>query len=234
MVFILAVVFASTFYGLGPGILASVAGVLAFDLFFVPPYLSFNVTDTEYFITFTVMLTIAVLISTLTQRIRRQVETLRQRQWRTEALYRLSRKLAATAGAQQLVAEAQQQLSQTLESEVAIFLPDESNHLKPAGRPGSFAGVEKEIAVAQWVFEHDRMAGTGTDTLPDAIAIYVPLTTPRGSIGVLGLKSVEPGRFTAPDQRQILEMAADQLALSIERDRLAEKAQDVLKQKGTL
>jgi two-component system sensor histidine kinase KdpD len=235
MVFILGVVFVTARYGLGPGILASVAGVLAFDFFLVPPYYSFNVAHTEYFITFAVMLTITILISTLAFRVRRQVETLRQRQWRTEALYRLSRKLAATAGTHQLVAIAQELLSESLTSEVAIFLPDESGRLKAAvSRPSSFAGMEKEIVVAQWVYEHNQIAGAGTDTLPDANAIYVPMTCPRGAVGVLGLKSDEPGKFNAPDQRQILEMAADQLALSIERDRLAEQIQEVLRQKGTL
>jgi two-component system, OmpR family, sensor histidine kinase KdpD len=233
MVFILGVVFVTARYGLGPGILASVAGVLAFDFLLVPPYYSFNVTDTQYFITFAVMLIIAILISTLAFRIRRQVETLRQRQWRTEALYRLSRQLAATTGAHQLVAVAQDLLSESLTSEVVIFLPDEAGRLKAAvNRPSSFAGMEKEIAVAQWVYEHNKIAGAGTDTLPDSKAIYVPMTSPRGAVGVLGLKSGEPGRFDAPDQRQILEMAADQLALSIERDRLAEQIQEVLRQKG--
>lgn len=235
MVFILGVVFVTARYGLGPGILASVAGVLAFDFFLVPPYYSFNVTDTEYFITFAVMLTIAILISTLAFRVRLQVETLRQRQWRTEALYRLSRKLAATAGTHQLVAVAQELLSESLTSEVAIFLPDEAGRLKAAvSRPSSFAGMEKEIVVAQWVYEHNQIAGAGTDTLPDANAIYVPIICPRGTVGVLGLKSGEPDKFNAPDQRQILEMAADQLALSIERDRLAEQIQDVLRQKRSL
>jgi two-component system sensor histidine kinase KdpD len=243
MVFILGVAYIAARHGLCPGILASVAGVLAFDFFLVPPYFSFNVSDTEYFITFAVMLVIAVLISTLAHRIHLQVETMRQRQWRTEALYRLSRKLASTAGISQLVAEAQKQLSETLSSEVSIFLPEGfdssiasgAGRLKPVvGRGSGFAAVEKEIAVAQWAYEHNQIAGAGTDTLPDAIAIYVPMTCPRGVIGVLGVKSYEQGRFAVPDQRQILEMAADQLALSIERDRLAEQAQQVLKLKGAV
>jgi two-component system, OmpR family, sensor histidine kinase KdpD len=74
------------------------------------------------------------------------------------------------------------------------------------------------------------LAGAGTDTLPDANAIYVPLSSPRGRVGVLALRSLELGRFTAPDQRQLLEMAANQLALAIERAALAEEAQRVLMQ----
>jgi two-component system sensor histidine kinase KdpD len=235
MVFILGVMFVAARYGRGPGIMASIVGVLAFDFFLVQPYFSFSVNDTQYFITLAVMLAIAILISALADQIHRQVETLRQRQWRTEALYRLSRKLSATAGIHQLVAAAQKQLSESLASEVAIFLPDESKRLKAAvSRSDSFAASEKEIAVAQWVYEHNQMAGSGTDTLPNSKAIYVPLTSPRGAVGVLGLKPAEPARFSAPDQRQILEMAADQLALSIERDQLAEQAQEVLKRKGAL
>lgn len=155
----------------------------------------------------------------------------------------MSRKLASTAGTGQLVIEAQKELSETLSSEVAIFLPEgfESSiasgtgRLKPVvGRGSGFAAEEKEIAVAQWVYEHNQFAGEGTDTLPDAKAIYVPMTCPRGVVGVLGVRPEEQGRFAEPDQRQILEMAADLLALSIERDRLAEQAQQVLKLKAAL
>jgi len=229
MIFFMGIAFVAALYGRGPGILSSIASVLAFDFFFVPPYFSFTANDTQYFITFGVMLTIAILISTLSHRIRRQVEMLRQRERRTEALYHLSRKLAATAGLYQLVTIAQLEISASFASEVAIFLPDESNRLKATiGGPNSFAAIEKEIAVAQWVFEHGQLAGAGTDTLPDANAIYVPLTGSRGTVGVLALRSIELGRFTAPDQRQLIEMVANQLALAIERDSLAEQAQKVL------
>jgi two-component system sensor histidine kinase KdpD len=219
MIFFLGVAFVAAKYGHGPGILSSIVSVLAFDFFLVTPYFSFTANDIQDFITFGVMLTISILISTLSHRIRRQVEMLRQRERRTEALYHLSRKLAATAGIHQLVAAAELQLSASFASEVAIFLPDESNRLKATvGGPNSFAALEKEIAVAQWVFEHGQLAGAGTDTLPNANAIYVPLIGPSGTVGVLALRSIDLGRFTTPDQRQLLEMAANQLALAIERD----------------
>jgi two-component system sensor histidine kinase KdpD len=222
MVYFLGVAFVAARYGHAPGILTSIASVLAFDFFFVPPYFSFNVTDTQYFITFGVMLAIAILISTMSHRIRQQVEMLRRRERRTDALYRLSKKLAASAGITQLVAAAELELSESFAGEVAIFLPDESSRLKAAiGGPNSFTVTEREIAVAQWVFGHRQLAGIGTETLPDAKAIYVPLVGPQGTVGVLALRPVEVGRFAAPDQRQFLEMAANQLALAIERDNLS-------------
>jgi two-component system sensor histidine kinase KdpD len=231
MVYFLGVAYVAARYGRGPGIVASALGVLAFDFFFVPPQFSFAVRDTQYFITFAVMLVISVLISTLAHRIRRQAEASRQRERRTELLYRFSRKLAGIAGTHQLVAAAEAQLSESFASEVAIFLQNEAGRLQATlGGPASFAANEREIAVAQWVFDHGQLAGAGTDTLPDAHALYLPLGGSQGAVGVLALRPIELGRFNAPDQRQMLETLASQVALAIERDRLAEQAQKILVQ----
>ena len=229
MVFFLGVAFVSARYGRRPGILASITSVLAFDFFFVPPYFTFNVEDTQYVVTFVVMLAITIVISTLSHRIRRQADMSRQREQRTEILYHLSQNLASTAGVYQLAATAQSQLSKSFASEVAIFLPDEFNHLKATiGGFDSLVSIEKGFAVAQWVFEHGQIAGAGTDTLPDTNALYIPLIGTIGTVGVLAVMSVKPDRFVLPDQRQFLEMAANQLALAIERDVSAEQARKIL------
>ncbi|HEY9774967.1 MAG TPA: DUF4118 domain-containing protein [Planktothrix sp.] len=69
MVYLLGVVWTAVRYGRGPSVFASVASVLAFDYLFVPPYYSFSVSDSQYLLTFAVMLVIALLLSTLTTRL---------------------------------------------------------------------------------------------------------------------------------------------------------------------
>lgn len=234
MVYLLGVSAVAAFYGRGPGVLASVLSVLLFDFLFVSPRLTFAVDDTQYFITFGVMLVIAVLISTLTHRIRQQVAASRERERRTEALYRLSRKLAGTSGPQQLVATAEAELSDSLGCEVAIFLPNDLGRLQPTpAGPSSFAHLPHELAVAQWAFEHREMAGAGTATLPDANALYLPMLGSQGAVGVLGVRSLELDRFASPGERQKLRALADQTAIAIERGRFAEQAQSVLVQVET-
>ena len=66
MIFLAGVAFVAARLGRGPSIAAAVASVLVFDFFFVPPRLTFAVSDTEYLITFAVMLGIGLLISELT------------------------------------------------------------------------------------------------------------------------------------------------------------------------
>ena len=63
MVYLLGVVVVATRFGRGASLLASVLSVAAFDFFFVPPYFTFAVSDTEYLVTFAVMLVVALVIS---------------------------------------------------------------------------------------------------------------------------------------------------------------------------
>ena len=102
--------------GRGPAILASVLSVAAFDFFFVPPYLSFAVSDTEYFVTFVVMLGLAALISTLTARIRGQAEAARQRERRTAALYAMTRDLVSQRGLDELLRAATRHIAEVFGS----------------------------------------------------------------------------------------------------------------------
>ena len=70
MIFLLGVVLVATRYGRGPSVFAAVAGVAVFDFFFVPPHLTFAVRDTQYLVTFAVMLVVGVLVSSLAARVR--------------------------------------------------------------------------------------------------------------------------------------------------------------------
>jgi two-component system sensor histidine kinase KdpD len=234
MVFLLGVAYAAARYGRGPGILASIASVLAFDFFFVKPYLTFAVSDTQYVLTFVVMLGIAVLISTLTSRIREQAQISRQRARRTEALYHMGHRLTGQVGTHQLASVAIQQLEANYAGEVAIFLPDEDKRLRLAtGSHAEFASRDNEAAVAQWVFAHQQQAGLGTSTLPSAHALYLPLVGSQGSVGVLAIRPSDPEQLLIHDQRQLLETFASQIALALEREQLAAQVQAVLLQAET-
>jgi len=231
MVYMLAVVFVAAKFGKNPAIWASIAAVITFDFFFVPPYLKFAVNDTQYFITFAVMLTIALITSTLTSRLKQQAELSRQREQRTESLYHLSRELAGITGRQQMLAAAEHRLAEIFAGELTIFLPDDSDKLRPmVGGQTIFSNNPNELAVAQWVFEHNQMAGRGTDTLPNAMALYVPLANHQGAIGVIGIRTERAEALFAPAQRQLLATYASQIALAIERDSLSEQAQKILVQ----
>jgi two-component system, OmpR family, sensor histidine kinase KdpD len=69
------------------------------------------------------------------------------------------------------------------------------------------------------------MAGAGTDNLPGAQMLFVPLVASRGTVGVLGMRLGQARVLDTPEHRHLLETFASQIALAIERGLLAEEAQ---------
>jgi two-component system sensor histidine kinase KdpD len=233
MTFLAGVVIVSFRYGRWPSVVASVLSVILFDVIFTTPYFTVVVNDTEYIITFLVMLCVGLVISTLTTRVSRQAETSRQRERRTEALYRLGRKLTGIVGRQFLAIETERIISDTFGGEAAVFLPEQGRLRPIMDHLASFAASETEIAVAQWVFDHGQPAGRGTDTLPSTQAFYLPLVSPEGMMGVLGIKHEGLDQALLSDSRSLLEAFASLLALALERDRLTLQAQDATVQART-
>nr|WP_246545537.1 DUF4118 domain-containing protein [Pelotalea chapellei] len=72
MIYQLAVVIAAVKLGLRPAIATALIGVLAFDFFFIPPRLTFNVADKEYLVTFSGFIIVGVIISSLVAKVREQ------------------------------------------------------------------------------------------------------------------------------------------------------------------
>jgi two-component system, OmpR family, sensor histidine kinase KdpD len=223
VVFLPAVVLAAMWWGLGPGILAAVASVLAFDFFFVPPYYTFAVRDVQYLITLLVLAVVALLVGTLAARLRRQVQTSRSRENRLEVLYRLSRALSGVSGVHQLALAAQHEVATILGGPVNIYLPHGSILEAVVSGDGENAASPHELAVATWCYEHGQIAGKGTDTLPNARAFYLPLTTPQATVGVLAVEPRKSQILLSPENRQLLETVATQIGIAIERDQLAEQ-----------
>jgi len=224
MVYLLGVVLVASRSEPGPSILASILSVAAFDFFFVPPYLTFAVSDTQYFVTFAVMLVVALVISGFTVRIRWLAEAAAQRERRTAALYALSRELAGTRGVTNILEAAVRHIGEVFRGQVQVLLRDHAGVLVPQSHPRGFQLDPTELGVSRWVFEHNQPAGRGTGTLPGARALYLPLAASRGPIGVLGIRPAEPHALETPEQLHQMETFTNQTALALERTLLAEEA----------
>ncbi len=226
MMYLIAVIVIAIRLGRGPSVLASVVSVATFDFFFVPPYLSFAVSDIQYVLTFAIMLIVALVISNLAVRIREQAELARDRERRTAVLYAMSRDLATHRGTAMLAQVAAKHLREVFDGQVAIFLADAEKRVRLQRGEQLFFDLEpKESGVAQWVFDHNERAGLGTDTLPGASALYLPLVGSTGPIGVVAVRPKDTGLLLDPDQLHLLESLINQVALAIERTRLSEEAQ---------
>ncbi|WP_293222210.1 DUF4118 domain-containing protein [Ottowia sp.] len=212
MLFLLAVVVVALRHGRAPAVAAALLGVAMFDFFFVPPRLSFAVSDVEYLITFGVMLTVALVVGQLTAGLKWQAEAASRREQRVRGLYEMSRALSAALLPEQVAEIGARFLRGEFGARSALLVMGDDDQL--VLQPGADAQVDP--AVAQWSFDKGEAAGRGTNTLPASACLMLPLHAPMRRRGVLAVQPAQSSSL-APDQRQVLDTCASLLAISLER-----------------
>jgi two-component system sensor histidine kinase KdpD len=222
LVFLTAVVIVAVRYGLWPSLLTSVIASLAYNFFFLPPIYTFTITDPTNVIAFFFFMLIAILVSNVAGRVRVQADTAIGRIRTTEQLYAFSRKLAGTATLDDVLWASAYQTALMLAVRVVVLLPDDGLLTVKAGYPPEDELDKADLAAANWAWSNDRPAGRGSDTLPGAKRLFLPMRTGRGLIGVIGIDDDRSGPLLTPDQRRLLDALVDQGALAIERVLLVE------------
>lgn len=227
MFYLLGVVAVAMRFSRRVAFFASILSVAAFDFFCVPPHLTFDVADFEYLFTFAAMLTVAILISSLTVRIRMQAVHAAEREARTQAIYKLTRELSGASGSMEAGCIATSLIGEFFGVKAVLFFPDESGRISFQRRTTDELPVPRtEEPIAQWVFDNAKEAGKGTETLPGATALYLPL---KGARSVLGVLAVIPGttsRIDSPEQIRLLDVFAAQTGLALERAKAAAAARE--------
>lgn len=122
MLYLLAVVISGLRWGQGATVLASVLGVVAFDVFFVPPLYHLSVHDAEFIITFVALLIVALAIGTLTGRLRDHAAKLQAREAETAALYAFTRRMVAAGDPSEVAEDAVDHLQETFRRNVSLRL----------------------------------------------------------------------------------------------------------------
>ena len=225
MPYLVAVIVAAVWLSRASAILASLLSVIAFDIIFVPPYYAFAVDDAEYLLTFAGLLAVGLVISTLTARAREQEIAARRRERQTAALYELSQKVAAVTDLQAIAQTAVNHMQETLGNPAAIFLPfGEDNSLMLQAKTVEFQLEKDSLAVASWVLRHKQVAGRHTNTLRSVGGTYLPLISSGQGIGVLAVEFPQSETPLTGEQNRLLLSYASQVALALERARLAEQA----------
>lgn len=226
MVFLAGVALVGYRCGATISILTCVIAVLTFDFFFVPPFMTFAVSDAQYLVTFVIMLMIGVGISSLTGRLRQQVLVTQEREQRMTALYSLGKQLSALYGRVFLCNAAASKIAEITGVDVVVYLLNAGGMAEAVteSKP-SITDHSVSKGAAQWVALNGSIAGAGTNTLPAAPALFLPLKASQSCLGAVAIADRPNGLpMLAPESRHLLEACVGQLALALERDDLVVEA----------
>lgn len=222
IVFLMAVLVSAATAGRWPAIYASVLAALVFNFFYLDPLHTFSIRDAESVVALFFFFGAALVTSNLTARVHAQAAAARARARVTESLFLFSKRLAVAATLDDVLWVSVNQIASMLRLNTVILLPEGSTVAVRAGFPPDDTLAERDIAAAQWAWEHNKPAGRGAETLPGAARLYLPLRTGRMTVGVMGLDSEKPGPLLSPDQQRLYNALADLAALAIERIQLVD------------
>jgi two-component system sensor histidine kinase KdpD len=213
--FLLVVLATASAYGLGPGILASVLGMLCFNFFFLEPAGTFTIRDPQNWVALFAFLVTAATASQLSSRARARAREAERRREEVTKLYQLSRAIIATPESDTAAAAIARQVIDLFGAGYcAVFVPEDGGWVRAAYASEmeftpSMADVKNSFERgSRLVYGHDR----ANERAAESVVIYTPLKVGVRSTGVLAIvtRNVDPNTVDA---------IAGLVALALERAR---------------
>jgi two-component system sensor histidine kinase KdpD len=225
MIYLPAVLAAAALWGLGPALVAGGGAALAYNFFFTTPVHTLRMDRVADVVTVVVLLIVALVTSKLASGIRAQAQLAAAHASRNATIAGFARRLLSCSTEQEIARTACKELHRLLHCNALLVagLPEpsivvawpEGNRLSPS-----------DIAAAALTIESGAPAGRATSRLQPAEWQFHAVASRTSVIGAVGLARDDGMRPVDDDQLLLLTNLLDQLALALERERLAGEARD--------
>ncbi len=222
LIYLPIILSAAVRYGLAPALITALLATLAYNFCFTEPVFTLHVASPENIVALAFFGIIAVLTSRLTVRVREQTLLARAQAETTATLLAFARRMAGSRKLDELAAATAQEIRNLLRVDAVVLMPDAEGRLALRGAAPVAAMLnEADLAAAQWAFEKIQIAGRGSETLPGARRLFLPVRTANAVLAVMGVSREEADFQVSAAQRRLLESIGDLTAVGIERVRLA-------------
>lgn len=177
-------------------VLSSLLSVLVFNYFFIEPRYSFHAYETEYFVTFGIMLAASLITGTLANRLKDNAKAAARSAFRTQVLFDTNQLLQRTADEDEILEMAARQMIVMLNRDITIY-PVREDKVGDgiffyADKDAEQHKNEEECREAvDWVFDTGQRAGFSTDRFRSAAFLYLPIQIGGRIYGVVSVRAKE-------------------------------------------
>jgi two-component system sensor histidine kinase KdpD len=205
LVFLIAVLFASAYWGLRYAVVLSIVATASFNFFFLPPLYTFTIADPQNWVALVAFLVTALVAGNLSERARREAQDAERRRHEVERLYALSQQLLTTENLVSLLNALPNIITETFSlSGAALFVTDR-------------AAVYRSGPAVEFDDETLRtVAARGELVMQEEKPSYVSL---RVGVKTVGALAVAGGNLS----RESMEAIGSLAGLAIERARAVEQ-----------
>lgn len=219
LLYLIPVMAAASRGGLLPGLFAGLLSALAFNFFFLPPIYTFTIADPQNAVTLLVLLAVAFGTSQLGARVRAQADLAQTSARQNAALAGFARQLGAIATEAELGQALSGECSRLFDADAVFLMPRDGALAVVAAVPPEARLNDVARAAAQWVIDRGQTAGRGSETLPAADWLFVPVLGGGAARAVLGLTREDGRDPVRADRRATLAALAEQAGLALARIR---------------
>jgi two-component system sensor histidine kinase KdpD len=204
---LLAILAVSALWGMAVSVFMSLAAVLMFNYFFLPPVGTLTIADPQNWVALFAFLVTSIMGSQLSARIRTEADEAHQRRREVERLYRFSRKLLGEGNVIQLMNAIPDYIVESFEAGAAeLFLPQKDKFYR-----SGFGAAHLDEERMKAAFVNDEVA---VDS--QLGECFIPVRLGVRAIGSLGVSGSQLSR-------QSVEAISTLVAIAIERARAVEE-----------
>ncbi len=190
-VLVISVITVSPFYsGIG-----SLASVLLFNWFFIEPKFSFHTYQTEYLVTFGIMLLSSLITGSLANKLKKNAQQSAREAFRAKVLFDTNQLLQKAERSEDVIRITAYQIITLLDKDVIVYTRDEKGNLgKEADFNSSGYSDEDEFSddnereIADWVFHNQQAAGLRLEKYSTARAQYHAICLNDYCYGVIAIR----------------------------------------------
>lgn len=223
MLYLPAVLVAGALWGLIPGIVTSLAAVLAYNFFFTTPVHTFRMDRGADAVTVLVLLGVALVTSRLAASIRMQSQIAAAHAARNATIAGFAGKLLSCSTETEIGAAACSELRNLFDCDT-VLVAGVSSPRQIAAQPPANILAPIDLAAAAMTLETGQIAGRGTPRMQPSEWVFHPVGSAASVLAAVGLARHDGKPPVAAEQRLLLSNLLDQLALALEREKLEREA----------
>jgi len=225
MLYLLPVLAAAIFAGLGPGLAAAIASTLAYNYYFTAPYHTFLIHSPTDVVTVIMLFLVAVVCSQLAASVRKQAQLASDHARRNATIAGFSRRLLSVRGETDATDVSAAQIADLFGCHVAILV-DRDEIQTIASAPGESKLSPADLAAASFTLQAGERSGRGEKRGPQADWQFHPVTSGDVVLATVGIARDDGAPPVAQDKLLLFESLLDQMALALERARLEDEAHE--------
>jgi two-component system sensor histidine kinase KdpD len=223
MIYLPAVLAAAVLWGLGPALFAGLAAALAYNFFFTEPIHTLRIDRVADVVTVVVLLIVALVTSKLAAGIREQARIAAAHAARNATIAGFAGRLLSSSSEAEIAETACGELHNLFDCN-AILVSGLPHPKVLAVVPPSNRLTPSDVAAAALTLETGEPAGRGTARIQPAEWVFHPVRSGAAVIAALGLARDDGLSPLDEEQLPLLSSLLDQLALALERERLADES----------